>query len=131
MPASLTISEKMTLRPARHDWPRILLRSCRLLEAAPPGKAVTPLLAGLGVSVGEIQRQFRSHLGVTPKGYIQALRLARLTRTINSESSALAATLGAGFESSTRGYAVTRSSLGVPPGRLRRSLHPRLLDRTL
>ncbi len=106
----------------RIDWPQVLLQTCRRIETAEPGTALTGLLGALGVSRAELQRQFRDRLGTTPKGYAQALRLTRLARGASRESSALAATLGAGFESAGRGYAAARAALGAPPGRLRSKL---------
>ncbi|MCC7258533.1 MAG: methylated-DNA--[protein]-cysteine S-methyltransferase [Gammaproteobacteria bacterium] len=117
-----TPTGQATTYRARTDWPNVLLQACRLIEAADPGTRLTRRLASLGVGHAELQRQFRRHLGTTPKGYAQALRLVRLARGACHEPSALAATLGAGFDSPARGYAVATPALGVAPGRLRSRL---------
>lgn len=109
-------------RQGRTDWPVVLLRACRLIEADDPGTTLTRRLATLGVGTAELQRQFRRHLGTTPKGYAQALRLTRLARRAAHEPSALAATYEAGFASTTRGYAAATPALGVAPGQLRSAL---------
>lgn len=109
-------------RPQPPDWPALVVAACRRIEDAAPGVAIGGLLAGLGVSAAEMRRQFRARLGTTPKAYAQALRLTRLVRAASQQPNALAATLAAGFESGTRGYATARQALGVAPGGLRREL---------
>jgi AraC family transcriptional regulator, regulatory protein of adaptative response / methylated-DNA-[protein]-cysteine methyltransferase len=104
----------------RIDWPRVLLRACRLIESDAPG--VDELSAELGVSMSELQRQFARRLGVTPKAYRQALALHRLARGAASGRNALAAVLDAGFDTSSVAYATTASTLGTTPGGLRRPL---------
>jgi AraC family transcriptional regulator of adaptative response/methylated-DNA-[protein]-cysteine methyltransferase len=71
------------------------------------------------VSGAELQRQFRRRLDTTPKAYGQAIALQRLARISSRAPSALEATLAAGFESPSAGYALASRALGAPPGRLR------------
>lgn len=104
------------------DWAGLVVAACRRIEDAEPGMPIGELLAGPGASPAELRRQFRARLGTTPKAYLQALRLTRLVRRATQEPGALAATLAAGFESGSRGYAAARQALGVAPGGLRREL---------
>lgn len=107
----------------RIDWPQVLLRACRLVETTDPAGEPGSLgrrLATLGVSLGELRRQFKRHLGTSPGNYANALRLMRLARGRGRQRNALESTLDAGFGSKTRGYAAAGASLGQPPGRLRR-----------
>lgn len=104
------------------DWPRVLLDACRRIEAETDAPSLGALAAGLQVSASELQRQFTRRLGVSPKAYSQALKLHRLSRGAARESSALQATLAAGFESPASAYAAVGHAFGVTPGRLRKPL---------
>ena len=104
------------------DWPRTLLRACRLIETAPGPVALARLAGAVGVSPTELQRQFTRRLGVSPKAYGQALQLHRLARGAGRNASALDAVYGAGFGSATTGYARATRELGAPPARLRGAL---------
>lgn len=101
------------------DWPRVVLRTCRRIEAGPESAALAGLAAAEQVSPSELQRQFKRRLGASPKAYAQAMKLHRLGRGISRESSTLQATLAAGFESSAAAYATVGDAFGVAPGRLR------------
>ena len=104
------------------DWPRVLLDACRRIEAETDAATLGALAAGVQVSASELQRQFTRRLGVSPKAYSQALKLHRLGRGAAQESSALQATLAAGFESPASAYAAVGDAFGVTPGRLRKPL---------
>jgi len=104
------------------DWSRVLLHTCRRIEAGEGALRLAQLAAAEGVSPAELSRQFQKRLGVTPRAYRQALMLHRLAGGVASAPNTLQAMLAAGFESVSAGYEVTRRSLGVPPGRLRGSL---------
>lgn len=107
---------------AKVDWPRALLRACRLIESAEEPLALPRLAHAVGVSASELQRQFTRRLGVSPKAYGQALQLHRLARGAGRNASALDAVYGAGFASATTGYVRASRDLGAPPARLRGAL---------
>jgi AraC family transcriptional regulator of adaptative response/methylated-DNA-[protein]-cysteine methyltransferase len=104
------------------DWPRTLLRACRLIEDARAPLALARLAAAVGVSPTELQRQFTRRLGVSPKAYGQALQLHRLARGAGRNANALDAVYDAGFGSATTGYARSTRELGAPPAQLRGAL---------
>jgi AraC family transcriptional regulator of adaptative response/methylated-DNA-[protein]-cysteine methyltransferase len=108
-------------RPAT-DWSRVLLHTCRRIESAEGPVPLAKLAAAEGLSSSELSRQFRQRLGATPKAYQQALLLHRLTRGVGAAPDTLQAMLAAGFETLSAGYVLSRRSLGVPPGRLRKPL---------
>src|SRR5690242_5307008 len=83
----------------RLDWPRVLLDTCRRIERAEREPSLNELADAAQVSASELQRQFTERLGTSPKGYAQALKLARLAGRVSHERNTLAATLEAGFES--------------------------------
>lgn len=109
-------------RERRIDWPRVLLDTCRRIEAAPREPGLQALAAQAGVSASELQRQFAQRLGASPKAYARALKLHRLAGRVNRERNTLDATLEAGFESPTRAYAAATAAFGTSPGRLRDAL---------
>jgi AraC family transcriptional regulator of adaptative response/methylated-DNA-[protein]-cysteine methyltransferase len=125
MTAAVPLHPRLS-RPARAagarcvDWPRVLQEACRRIEQDAP--ALRELAAATGVGAAELQRQFTRRLGVSPKGYAQALALHRLARGAGRGRSALAAVLDAGFGTTASAYAAAGQALGVPPGRLRREL---------
>ncbi len=104
------------------DWPRLLVRACRIIETSESPPKLGELSAALGVSASELQRQFTRRLGVSPKAYAQALALHRLARGVARERNTLDAVYAAGFESVTAAYDNASSRLGVAPGRLRGAL---------
>lgn len=104
------------------DWPRVLLEACRRIEGETDVASLGALATASQVSASELQRQFTRRLGVSPKAYAQALKLHRFSRGATQESSALQATLAAGFESSATAYAAVGNAFGVTPGRLRKPL---------
>jgi len=103
------------------DWPRVLHETCRRIERDGGERSLTALARRLGVSPSELQRQFKRRLGASPKAYGQALQLHRLARRASRERSALDATYAAGFESTAAAYSAA-DALGVPPGKLRKTL---------
>lgn len=106
----------------RRDWPHILLQACRHIEAADSSPTLGVLAGELGVGASELQRQFTRRLGISPRAYVQALKLHRLARGVAGRSSALEAVYAAGFDSVASAYDSAGSRLGVSPGRLRGSL---------
>jgi AraC family transcriptional regulator of adaptative response/methylated-DNA-[protein]-cysteine methyltransferase len=104
---------------AGHDWPRILLDTCRRIEAAEREPALAGLARAAGVGAAELQRQFRARLGSSPKEYARARKLHRLSSVLHAGRNVLDATLEAGFESPTRAWAAANDAFGVPPGKLR------------
>jgi AraC family transcriptional regulator of adaptative response/methylated-DNA-[protein]-cysteine methyltransferase len=107
-------------RPARdHDWPRVLLDTCRRIETAEREPTLEALAAAAGVGSAELQRQFRARLGSSPKEYARARKLHRLSSVLHQGRNVLDATLEAGFESPTRAWATANEAFGVPPGKLR------------
>jgi len=101
------------------DWPRVLLDTCRRIEAAEREPTLEALAKAAGVGAAELQRQFRARLGSSPKEYARARKLHRLSSVLHRERNVLDATLEAGFESPTRAWAAANDAFGVPPGKLR------------
>ena len=109
----------MTFRRTKTDWPRALLKACRRIEAADAAPSLADLAAEAGVSPSELQRQFTSRLGISPKAYQQALKLHRLAKGVAASGNTLRAMLDAGYESVASAYENAANTLGVSPGKLK------------
>ena len=96
-----------------------LTRACRALEAAdePPGLA--DLARAAGVSVRQLQRLFRKHLGVSPRDYAARLRQERAAAALASGANVTEAAYGAGFGAASRFYAQAPAFLGMLPATFR------------
>jgi AraC family transcriptional regulator of adaptative response/methylated-DNA-[protein]-cysteine methyltransferase len=116
---ALTAHSFSVTRAAGHDWPRILLATCRRIEAAEREPSLAALAQAEGVGAAELQRQFRARLGSSPKEYARARKLHRLSAVLHRERNVLDATLEAGFDSPTRAWATANDAFGLPPGKLR------------
>jgi AraC family transcriptional regulator of adaptative response/methylated-DNA-[protein]-cysteine methyltransferase len=101
----------------RVNWPHALRDACRLIERE--SLKLDTLATRVGVSRAELQRQFTRRLGVSPRGYSQALALQRLARASQTGRNTLDAVLEAGFEANSTAYNTVTGAFGVAPGRLR------------
>lgn len=97
----------------------LVLRVCRLLDAAERPPSLSELGAALAMSPGHLQRRFRAATGLTPRGYVMARRAARLRDGLSDADTATAAFHAAGFGSSGRFYEQSSGILGMTPGRFR------------
>jgi AraC family transcriptional regulator of adaptative response/methylated-DNA-[protein]-cysteine methyltransferase len=114
-----TIHSDSVISPQGRDWPRVLLDTCRRIEAAEREPTLEALAQAAGVGAAELQRQFRARLGSSPKEYARARKLHRLSAVLHRERNVLDATLEAGFDSPTRAWASANDAFGLPPGKLR------------
>ncbi|HET7600515.1 MAG TPA: bifunctional DNA-binding transcriptional regulator/O6-methylguanine-DNA methyltransferase Ada [Gemmatimonadales bacterium] len=100
---------------------RAVQRACRLLddhlESPPPLRA---LGAAVGMSPWHLQRVFRRKLGLTPRAYAEARRLARFQSRLRAGETVSRAMYGAGYGSSRGVYEGGQSVLGMTPGAYRR-----------
>ncbi len=80
-------------------------------------------LNALGLEVGaspfHLQRMFKQIVGVSPREYQQARRLARFKAGVRNGSTVAAATFDAGYGSSSRLYETSGRHLGMTPARYR------------
>jgi len=72
-----------------------------------------------GMSPSHFQRAFKAALGVSPREYQAAQRLARFKTALRSGESVLEAGLDAGFGSTSRLYAAVDGGLGMTPSAYR------------
>lgn len=68
----------------------------------------------------QLQRRFKSVLGITPREYADSCRLKTLKRSLQAGDSVTRAMYDAGYGSSSRLYERTASQLGMTPDKYRR-----------
>ncbi len=97
-------------------------RACRLLEdgdRAEPWR-LPELAEAVGVSARHLLRTFKDALGVTPREYAEARRLARFKGQLKKGDSVTGALYDVGFGSSSRLYEDVQGRLGMTPATYRR-----------
>lgn len=72
-----------------------------------------------GLSSFHFQRTFKSLIGVTPRQYVEALRMQTLKESLRDGESVTDAIYGAGFGASSRVYACVDTRLGMTPKQYR------------
>ncbi|HTE41886.1 MAG TPA: bifunctional DNA-binding transcriptional regulator/O6-methylguanine-DNA methyltransferase Ada [Steroidobacteraceae bacterium] len=105
-------------RPEDAESPTLskLLELCRHVEAHPTATHTLALLSRrANLSQFHLHRLFKSFLQLTPRAYVEQVRVAALKRRLRSKSSITAAIFDAGFESSSVVYGRLDAHLGMTP----------------
>lgn len=113
-------------------------RRCRPRETAGPGAALIEraarflssrsgepirlhdLARALGASPSHLQRTFRRTLGISPRHFVEALRMGRFRALVRSGASVTQSLYESGFGSSSRLYERSNTRLGMTPATYRR-----------
>jgi AraC family transcriptional regulator of adaptative response/methylated-DNA-[protein]-cysteine methyltransferase len=127
--ASCAAAEHAGFRPCRRCTPRressdralaaAITDACRRLAAAAgDGRrlGLAELAQVAGYSQAYFHRAFRASTGLTPRGYAEAARFARLRTALADGGRVIDAIAGAGFSSPSRAYASAKRRLGTTPG---------------
>jgi AraC family transcriptional regulator, regulatory protein of adaptative response / methylated-DNA-[protein]-cysteine methyltransferase len=94
---------------------------CRYIEQHMEDRLTLNLLAKeFRLSPFHLQRTFKSVLGVSPKAYIDAVRLRQVKQNLQAGHSVTTALYAAGYGSSSRLYERTATQLGMTPEKYRR-----------
>src|SRR5712691_10910215 len=94
---------------------------CKYIEAKLQGKLTLATLSRqVGISPYHFQRTFKRVLGVSPRQYVVARRLARMKRFLRSGETVNNSLYRAGFSSRSRVYENVPGGFGVNPGEFRR-----------
>ena len=94
---------------------------CRYIEQHIEDRLTLALLAKeFRLSPFHLQRTFKSALGVSPKAYIDAIRLRHVKQNLEAGHDVTTALYAAGYGSSSRLYERTATQLGMTPEKYRR-----------
>ncbi len=98
-----------------------LLDICRHVEAHPTqAHSLNSLSRRAGLSPFHLHRLFKAFMQVTPRKYVEQVRVAALKRQLRSDASVTEAIYAAGFESSSVVYGRLNVHLGMTPLAYRR-----------
>jgi AraC family transcriptional regulator of adaptative response/methylated-DNA-[protein]-cysteine methyltransferase len=118
-------AEQAGLRPCRRCRPLSDPKApiedlCRYIEQhAGERLDLASLAARAGLSRYHLQRTFKSAVGLTPKQYMEVLRMGELKKHLRQAKDVTEAVYEAGFGSSSRVYERTDSRLGMTPKQYR------------
>jgi len=84
------------------------------------GLTLAALSAGTNMNPFQLERAFRSRMGITPKQYADARRMLRLKMSLRKGGNVTTALYDAGYGSSSRLYERAPSHLGMTPAEYRR-----------
>jgi AraC family transcriptional regulator of adaptative response/methylated-DNA-[protein]-cysteine methyltransferase len=123
-------AERAGFRPCRRcrpkeaaapdPWVDRIRRACVYLANVDGHVTLATLARRLGGSPYHFQRNFKRLVGITPREYSDASRMARIKRALRGQQSVTAATFEAGFGSSSRLYERAAPKLGMTPSAYRR-----------
>ncbi len=96
-------------------------RACRAMESdAETSPSLARLSAALGVSATHLQKSFKRVMGISPREYAGARRVAALKSKLRGGQDVTRALYEAGYGSSSRLYEKSSAELGMTPGAYRR-----------
>ena len=105
----------------RNAQSELVRHVCREIEADVDRPAdLRRLSAGSGISPQHLQRTFRKAMGITPRQYADAIRLARLKSHLRKGTDVTTALYETGYGSASRLYEKSDSQLGMTPATYRR-----------
>jgi AraC family transcriptional regulator of adaptative response/methylated-DNA-[protein]-cysteine methyltransferase len=107
---------------ARHNpQANLIRRVCAEIEGSPDEAVSLRRLAELtGLSPAHLQRTFRRAMGITPRQYADALRVARLKSELRKGKDVTTALHSVSYGSSSRLYEKSDTQLGMTPATYRR-----------
>lgn len=106
--------------PATDGTAHLVERVRRLLDEQPDDARLARLSRAVGRSPFYLQRTFKRVMGLSPREYAAARRIARLKRELRAETSVSRAQYAAGYGSSSRVYEQADGRLGMTPAAYRR-----------
>jgi AraC family transcriptional regulator of adaptative response/methylated-DNA-[protein]-cysteine methyltransferase len=101
-------------------WPEKVRKAANFLETQDGHVTLARLARRVGSSPHHLQRTFKRFVGVTPREYAEACRLAKVKRRLRRGSDVTAAIMDAGYGSSGRFYERAAPKLGMTPSTYRR-----------
>lgn len=121
-------AEKQGFRPCQRCRPKEQDSATALVQQAAAALANSPdesirlgsLAAQVSSSPAQLRRAFRRTIGLSPKEFEQAFRLARFKKMLRDGSSVTEALYACGYGSSSRLYEKTDAQLGMTPASYRK-----------
>jgi AraC family transcriptional regulator of adaptative response/methylated-DNA-[protein]-cysteine methyltransferase len=123
-------AEQAGFRACRRCHPRqargnpqanLIRRVCSQIESnADRGVSLGSLAKSTGLSAAHLQRTFRQAMGITPRQYADALRIARLKSELRKGKDVTTALHEVSYGSASRLYEKSDSQLGMTPATYRR-----------
>lgn len=101
------------LQPLSDRHRHLVIQACRLIESEEKIMRVDALAQRLGVSRFHLQKMFKKFVGVSPKTYMQAVRVHSLHHNLDSHSTITEALLDAGYDSLSGFHADVHKRLGM------------------
>jgi AraC family transcriptional regulator of adaptative response/methylated-DNA-[protein]-cysteine methyltransferase len=95
-------------------------KAARLIDEADAIPTLTMLGRAVGISPHHLQRLFTEIVGVSPRAYGEAKRVARLKADLKAGEPVAQAMYGAGYGSASRLYEKAKAELGMTPARYRK-----------
>ncbi|NNE65683.1 MAG: bifunctional DNA-binding transcriptional regulator/O6-methylguanine-DNA methyltransferase Ada [Pyrinomonadaceae bacterium] len=95
---------------------KIAVEACEYINANRRAD-LNELGKSLGLSSGHLQRVFKSVIGVSPRKYLEFIKLKRFKDGVSGGKEVLEAMYDAGFESTSRLYENANQKIGMTPGR--------------
>lgn len=92
-----------------------IAQACRIIEEADEVPSLDDLSSSVGMSSYHFHRVFKSHTGLTPKGYAAAHRSHRVRSELTQRTTITEAIYGAGYNSNSRFYESSNEVLGMTP----------------
>jgi AraC family transcriptional regulator, regulatory protein of adaptative response / methylated-DNA-[protein]-cysteine methyltransferase len=127
---SCETAERAGFRPCKRCRPNepsqqerhaeIVRQACRVIDQAEEIPSLADIARQVGVSPFHFHRVFEQITGVTPKGYADARRAARVQDRLGSSESVTNAIYDAGFNASSRFYENATERLGMTPSAYRK-----------
>ena len=93
----------------------MIMHACQIIEEAEQVLTLQQLADAVGLSQSHFHRLFKRIVGVTPKQYAAEKRPDRVRVQLQEGATVTDAIYNAGFESSSRFYETSTSSLGMKP----------------
>jgi AraC family transcriptional regulator, regulatory protein of adaptative response / methylated-DNA-[protein]-cysteine methyltransferase len=95
-------------------------KACRYIEShSDESLKIDELAALVGMSKFRLQRAFTTLVGLTPKQYLDSVRLKQLKKGLKEAGDVAEAVYGAGYGSSSRVYEKADTRLGMTPNQYR------------
>ncbi len=102
------------------ELPQVITRVCRFIDdIIDEGPTLNRLAEVAGVSSFHLQRTFKAALGISPRQYAELKRFLRFKSRLQSGDDVTTAMYEAGFNSPSRLYERSTSSLGMTPSTYR------------